>query len=61
MDPLTHEQVPPLRLAEPVPSEVEGLGFGRDDGAGNDTQACIVDDLAARLDATGESMRHAGD
>jgi hypothetical protein len=21
----------PLRLAEPVPSEVEGLGFGRDD------------------------------
>jgi hypothetical protein len=68
MDPLTHEKVPPLRLAT--------LGFGRDDGAGNDTRACIeygqarpeaplepeiVDDLAALLDAAGESMRHAGD
>src|ERR1700704_2814394 len=27
------EQVPRLRLAEPVPSEVEGLGSGRDDGS----------------------------
>ena len=33
MDPLTQEKVPPLRLAT--------LGFGRDDGAGNDTQACM--------------------
>src|SRR5260370_35473754 len=26
------EQVPRLRLAEPAPSEVEGLGSGREDG-----------------------------
>ena len=35
MDPLMHEKVPPLRLAT--------LGFGRDDGAGNDNQAARLD------------------
>jgi hypothetical protein len=28
---VTTEQVPPLRLVEPAPSEVEGLCSGRDD------------------------------
>ena len=33
------EQVPPLRLAEPAPSEVEGLGSGLDDGV---LATCVI-------------------
>jgi hypothetical protein len=66
MDPLTHEKVPPLRLAT--------LGFGRDDGADNETQACMFwlrnrqrqywqarAEAAPEFEAADESMRHAGD
>jgi hypothetical protein len=74
----------PTHISSSRPEREATLGFGRDDGAGNDAEACkfwlsnrqpqywqlraeappepeVADDMAALLDAAGESMRHAAE